>query len=183
VLLLGWRRWERADAGVAFPSGTATVGARHETHDIGYPVCTAGAEEALSSTTVELAKFVAKVFWKRSPCRYTRSIHALGPSAETGGAVGVRADSCLTGPDSPQANRTAASSDRFLPDGMTLDQWEDEMIREALKRAGGNKSQAARLLGLSRNALRYRLSKIGIDDNEAECIAKCLIAGFLIARL
>jgi len=29
---------------------------------------------------------------------------------------------------------------------MTLDQWEDEMIREALKRAGGNKSQAARLL-------------------------------------
>ena len=69
--------------------------------------------------------------------------------------------------DSPR-NRSGASSDRFLPDGMTLDQWEDEMIREALKRAGGNKSQAARLLGLSRNALRYRLSKIGIDDNEGE---------------
>ena len=69
--------------------------------------------------------------------------------------------------DSPR-NRTNAASDRFLPDGMTLDQWEDEMIREALKRAGGNKSQAARLLGLSRNALRYRLSKIGIDDNEGE---------------
>ena len=51
---------------------------------------------------------------------------------------------------------------------MTLDEWEDEMISEALKRAGGNKSQAARLLGLSRNALRYRLSKIGIDDNETE---------------
>jgi DNA-binding NtrC family response regulator len=69
--------------------------------------------------------------------------------------------------DSPR-NRNNAASDRFLPDGMTLDQWEDEMIREALKRAGGNKSQAARLLGLSRNALRYRLSKIGIDDNEGE---------------
>jgi DNA-binding NtrC family response regulator len=38
------------------------------------------------------------------------------------------------------------------------------MIREALRRADGNKSQAARLLGLSRNALRYRLSKIGIHD-------------------
>src|SRR6266481_4080386 len=69
--------------------------------------------------------------------------------------------------DSPR-NRANSSADRFLPDGMTLDQWEDEMIREALKRAGGNKSQAARLLGLSRNALRYRLSKIGIDDNEGE---------------
>src|SRR5271156_3359815 len=65
-------------------------------------------------------------------------------------------------------SRAASDRDRFLPDGMTLDQWEDEMIREALKRAGGNKSQAARLLGLSRNALRYRLSKIGIDDNESE---------------
>jgi two-component system, NtrC family, response regulator AtoC len=67
--------------------------------------------------------------------------------------------------DSPR-NRGGAAVDRFLPDGMTIDQWEDEMIREALKRAGGNKSQAARLLGLSRNALRYRLSKIGIDDTD-----------------
>jgi DNA-binding NtrC family response regulator len=57
----------------------------------------------------------------------------------------------------------------FLPDGMTLEQWEDEMVQEALRRANGNKSQAARLLGLSRNALRYRLSKIGItDDAEKE---------------
>jgi DNA-binding NtrC family response regulator len=52
----------------------------------------------------------------------------------------------------------------FLPEGMTLEQWEDEMVQEALRRANGNKSQAARLLGLSRNALRYRLSKIGISD-------------------
>jgi len=59
--------------------------------------------------------------------------------------------------------------DHFLPEGMTLEQWEDEMIREALRRANGNKSQAARSLGLSRNALRYRLSKIGIaDEGEKE---------------
>jgi len=57
----------------------------------------------------------------------------------------------------------------FLPEGMTLEHWEDEMIQEALRRADGNKSQAARLLGLSRNALRYRLSKIGIaDEGEKE---------------
>jgi len=53
----------------------------------------------------------------------------------------------------------------FLPEGVTLEQWEDEMIREAMRRAGGNKSQAARLLGLSRNALRYRLSKLGFADD------------------
>jgi DNA-binding NtrC family response regulator len=77
--------------------------------------------------------------------------------ASSGSAAGATAGAAA-------ASGTGAPSDRFLPDGMTLDQWEDEMIRESLKRANGNKSQAARLLGLSRNALRYRLSKIGIDD-------------------
>ena len=42
----------------------------------------------------------------------------------------------------------------FVPEGLTLDQYEQEIIREALKRAEGNKSHAARLLGLTRNALR-----------------------------
>ena len=66
-------------------------------------------------------------------------------------------------------SKSAAVGNGFLPDGMTLEQWEDEMVQEALRRASGNKSQAARLLGLSRNALRYRLSKIGIaDEGEKE---------------
>jgi DNA-binding NtrC family response regulator len=60
--------------------------------------------------------------------------------------------------------RAAAGAAPVLPSGMTLDQWEDEAIREALRQANGNKSQAARALGLSRNALRYRLSKIGVSD-------------------
>ncbi len=66
------------------------------------------------------------------------------------------------------ARAAPAANHAFIPDGMTLDQWEDEMIREALRRANGNKSQAARLLGLSRNALRYRLSKIGVPDEAEE---------------
>ena len=65
--------------------------------------------------------------------------------------------------------KAANGAGGFLPEGMTLEHREDEMIREALRRANGNKSQAARLLGLSRNALRYRLSKIGIaDEGEKE---------------
>jgi DNA-binding NtrC family response regulator len=59
--------------------------------------------------------------------------------------------------------RTQTDS-HFLPDGLTLDQYEQEIIREALKRADGNKSQAARLLGLTRNALRYRLSQMGLES-------------------
>jgi DNA-binding NtrC family response regulator len=67
-----------------------------------------------------------------------------------------------------RAAKAANGASGFLPEGMTLERWEDEMIQEALRRANGNKSQAARLLGLSRNALRYRLSKIGIADEEKE---------------
>ena len=66
------------------------------------------------------------------------------------------------------AKRASASTPHVLPPGMTLEQWEDETIREALRRANGNKSQAARALGLSRNALRYRLSKLGVPDPAEE---------------
>ncbi len=57
----------------------------------------------------------------------------------------------------------AASGDLSLPEGMSLDQYEQELIRQALKKSDGNKSRAARLLGLTRNALRYRLSQMGIE--------------------
>ena len=63
----------------------------------------------------------------------------------------------------PGRARQAFATDAFLPEGMTLDQYEQSIIREALKRASGNKSQAARLLGLTRNALRYRLAQMGIE--------------------
>ena len=57
----------------------------------------------------------------------------------------------------------AQTDNHFLPEGMTLDEYEQEIIREALRRADGNKSQAARLLGLTRNALRYRLTQMGLE--------------------
>jgi DNA-binding NtrC family response regulator len=66
------------------------------------------------------------------------------------------------------AGRSQVSSDGipFLPEGVTLDEYEQELIREALRRTGDNKSQAARLLGLTRNALRYRLSQMGVEDQQ-----------------
>jgi DNA-binding NtrC family response regulator len=56
----------------------------------------------------------------------------------------------------------------LLPEGETLEHWEQMMIREALRRANGNKSQAARMLGLTRNALRYRLSQMGLENDSTE---------------
>ncbi|MBC8166411.1 MAG: two-component system response regulator, partial [Bryobacteraceae bacterium] len=76
-------------------------------------------------------------------------------STETLGPLDIRIDT---------GRVRAGESARFLPEGMNLDQYEQSIIREALRRAGGNKSQGARLLGISRNALRYRLSQMGLED-------------------
>ena len=43
--------------------------------------------------------------------------------------------------------------------GIELEEVERQFIISALRRTGGNKSKAARLLGLSRDTLRYRLEK------------------------
>jgi two-component system response regulator AtoC len=48
------------------------------------------------------------------------------------------------------------------PDGLVLEEVEKTLIKKALARARGNASQAARLLGVSRNTLRYRLEKYGL---------------------
>jgi DNA-binding NtrC family response regulator len=70
----------------------------------------------------------------------------------------------------PPRNVSALASQQtpLLTEGETLEHWEQMMIREALRRANGNKSQAARMLGLTRNALRYRLSQMGIESTATD---------------
>lgn len=68
----------------------------------------------------------------------------------------------------PRARQATPSEAPFLPPNTTLDEFEKSILREALKRAAGNKSQAARLLGITRNALRYRLGQLGESDGDAD---------------
>ncbi len=74
------------------------------------------------------------------------------------------ADIKLENAPGPGSAARSQNDAHFLPAGMNLDQYEQEIIREALRRADGNKSQAARLLGLTRNALRYRLTQMGMES-------------------
>jgi transcriptional regulator with PAS, ATPase and Fis domain len=46
--------------------------------------------------------------------------------------------------------------------GMSLEETEKSMLAEALQKTGGNQTQAARLLGISRDTLRYRIKKFDL---------------------
>lgn len=56
------------------------------------------------------------------------------------------------------------TTDMALPDNLSLEAMEERFIKKALQKTGGNQSKAADLLGISRDALRYRLKKVAIDD-------------------
>ncbi len=49
------------------------------------------------------------------------------------------------------------------PGGVILEDVEKSLIEQALKRTGGNQTRAAKLLGLTRDTLRYRLKKFDLD--------------------
>jgi len=51
---------------------------------------------------------------------------------------------------------------RIPPEGLSLEALEKELILQALERAAGNKSAAARLLGLTRRTLYSRMEKHGL---------------------
>jgi len=72
------------------------------------------------------------------------ALHFALPSGGTSGTIGLEME---------------------LPsEGIDLEKLEAHLIRRALVRAGGNKSQAARLLGMTRRTLYSRMEKHGIRD-------------------
>ena len=62
-------------------------------------------------------------------------------------------------------NRATAPKPLFdLPElGIDLEKVEMDLIRQALTRTNGNRSRSARLLGISRDTLLYRMQKYGIS--------------------
>src|SRR5246127_3391320 len=57
----------------------------------------------------------------------------------------------------------------YIPEGGTsLEEMEHAMVELAMRQANGNQTQAARLLDISRDALRYKLKKFGLMHGEEE---------------
>jgi DNA-binding NtrC family response regulator len=52
---------------------------------------------------------------------------------------------------------------RLPPGGILLDEVEKSLLIQALERSGGNQTRAGELLGLSRDQIRYRVEKFGLE--------------------
>ena len=63
----------------------------------------------------------------------------------------------------PRAHDASRAGFQLPPEGVRLDELEVSLIRQALAQTAGNQSRAARLLGLTRDTLLYRLKKYAIE--------------------
>jgi DNA-binding NtrC family response regulator len=104
------------------------------------------------------------------------------PIQVTGQTPGYENTIPATPPENPEvvlpamATPTTASwrplpSGRMIPvlelprEGTSLEEVERELVGLALRQAGGNQTHAARLLDISRDALRYKMKKFGFDSD------------------
>jgi len=73
----------------------------------------------------------------------------------------------------PQTLLASPSAPAQIPqEGVQLDtlvaDYERDLLREAMQRAGGVKKKAAQLLGITFRSFRYRLEKLGLDDGPSD---------------
>ena len=94
------------------------------------------------------------VLWSRGP---VLDVEHLSLSTPAGVEV-PESPSVAPGPAQPAGGAASLS-----PPGMDLEQWERSIIVQALRESDGNQTRAAQRLGISRDTLRYRLKKHGIQ--------------------
>jgi len=61
--------------------------------------------------------------------------------------------------DASPVRAFSSSEFEIPPEGLDIEQLEKHLVRQALERTGGNQNRAARLLGMTRDQIRYRLEK------------------------
>jgi len=77
----------------------------------------------------------------------------------------ILGDTAFEPPISPETKAGGGDRDPFaLPEGgVRIEDVEKDLVQQALERCGGNQIKSAKLLGLSRDALRRRIVKFGLS--------------------
>jgi two-component system, NtrC family, response regulator AtoC len=96
------------------------------------------------------------VLWSRDTTLNVEHLSLASP-------LRIEPDGKEPGPEQAVRSPSAVSSGELPPQGVDLTQWERSMIERAMREAGGNQTKAAQRLGITRDTLRYRLKKFGIQ--------------------
>ena len=99
------------------------------------------------------------VLWSRGPTLAVEHLSLQAPLASEFPATPPSTAAPAVAPPAAAPGEPAA----FPPPGMDLERWERAMIEQALRESDGNQTRAAQRLGISRDTLRYRLKKYGIQ--------------------
>jgi len=102
------------------------------------------------------------VLWSRGPVLDAEHLSLTTPATSeepAGPAPGGGAGTL----EPVAATAVPAEPATLPPPGMDLERWERVMIEQALQACDGNQTRAAQRLGISRDTLRYRLKKYGIQ--------------------
>jgi two-component system response regulator AtoC len=92
------------------------------------------------------------VLWSRDATLNVDQLSIASPTRVSSEVAGI-----------PATTADGAASAAPSPDGLDLTQQERTMIERAMRESGGNQTRAAQRLGISRDTLRYRLKKFGIQ--------------------
>jgi DNA-binding NtrC family response regulator len=122
----------------------------------------AGAREVLLSypwpgNVRELSHVIERaVLWSRDATLNVEHLSVAAP-------MRVSSDAPLTEPSQERSRFDGIVPDPLASGSNDLTQVERSMIERAMRDAGGNQTRAAQRLGISRDTLRYRLKKFGIQ--------------------
>ncbi len=122
----------------------------------------AGVLEGLSP---EVAKIFRRYRWTGN-VRELRNVIERSSILEDGPQVTVAHLPADMLSESLENGSTASGVIRLPADGIPLESVENELARQAMARTGGNLTQAAKLLDISRDQLRYKLKKAGDYGND-----------------
>jgi two-component system response regulator AtoC len=92
------------------------------------------------------------VLWSRNHILTVDDLSLAAPVQITGNQDGASVVSPQEAPAPPAE-----------PAGSDLTQWERSLIERAMRESGGNQTKAAQRLGITRDTLRYRLKKFGLQ--------------------
>jgi DNA-binding NtrC family response regulator len=96
------------------------------------------------------------VLWSRDSTLNVDQLSLTAPVRIEPDGGGTRAPEPLEHANGPVASE-------LPPQGVDLGQWERSLIERAMQEAGGNQTKAAQRLGITRDTLRYRLKKFGLQ--------------------